>query len=271
VATDDAIGVPVGFMTVAMMQTRGLRPARLPRVVSRDFFLVGTRVFVRFSTRDGRTLRGLYSLRSQTDSRAMQHLGEIFTRYRYEHLDVAVEQTPDRIAVRAGAFVADFDTAAAGDAAPPLPAGSPFSTWKDARRFAGTMPHTCSMLDHGCVLVVEGVHQNWKPRPVRVLAAHVPSSPNARCKTPCSPVRLSSRTCPTTGTPGAAKQTPTNDEDTRWPRAAAWRHRHRALQRARLRAGDLRRRLWRRRLRRRAARGALGDPEGSSRRPWRSR
>jgi hypothetical protein len=189
----------VGFVAVAMVQTRGLRPARLPRLFGRDFFLVGTRVFVRFTTREGRTLRGLYILRSQTDSRAMLRLGDVFTRYRYEPLDVDVHRTPAQIAVRSGDFTVVVDTrprsadvAAAtapgdhgdpsddgapgddGDDAPALPAGSPFSTWKDARRFAGPMPHTFSVLDPGHVLVVEGVRQHWRPRPVRVVEARVP-------------------------------------------------------------------------------------------------
>ncbi len=189
----------VGFVAVAMVQTRGLRPARLPRLFGRDFFLVGTRVFVRFTTRAGRTLRGLYILRSQTDSREMLCLGDVFTRYRYEPIDVDVHRTPAQIAVRSGDFTVVVDirprsddvssssaapAAAAADdhgapgddvaGAPALPAGSPFSTWEDARRFAGPMPHTFSVLDPGHVLVVEGVRQNWRPRPVRVVEQRVP-------------------------------------------------------------------------------------------------
>ena len=174
--TDHGAPGPVGFVAVAMVQTRGLRPARLPRLFGRSFFLVGTRIFVRFTTGDGRTLRGLYILRSQTDSRAMHWLGDVFTRYRYELLTVDVKRSPGHIAVHAGDLAVDVDSVATPerDGAPALPPGSPFSTWKDARRFAGPMPHTFSMLDDGHVLVVEGVRQNWKPRPVRVVEARVP-------------------------------------------------------------------------------------------------
>lgn len=35
------------FVAIAMVQTRGLRPARLPGWFGRDFFLIGTRIFVR--------------------------------------------------------------------------------------------------------------------------------------------------------------------------------------------------------------------------------
>jgi hypothetical protein len=166
-----------GFVAVAMVQTRGLRPSRLPSFFGRDFFLVGTRIFVRLARPTGGHLRGLYILRSQTDSRAMQRLGDVFTRYRYEPLDVAVTRTPERIHVAAGAFDVDVDTKPApddDDDEDGLPAGSPFATWKEARRFAGPMPHTFSALGDDEVLIVEGVRENWRPRPVRVTTATVP-------------------------------------------------------------------------------------------------
>jgi hypothetical protein len=176
-----------GFVAIAMVQTRGLRPQRLPSWFGRDFFLVGTRIFVRFARPTGGHLRGLYILRSQTDSRAMRALGDVFTRYRYEPLDVAVTRTPERIHVAAGAFDVDVDTRPVtnGDGddsddvdsdggSAGLPAGSPFATWKEARRFAGPMPHTFSALSDDEVLIVEGVRENWRPRPVRVTTASVP-------------------------------------------------------------------------------------------------
>jgi uncharacterized protein YqjF (DUF2071 family) len=48
------------FIAVAMVQTRALRPKGFPRVLGNDFFLIGYRVFVRFTNREGKRLRGLY-------------------------------------------------------------------------------------------------------------------------------------------------------------------------------------------------------------------
>src|SRR3954451_16109132 len=48
------------FIAVAMVQTKDLRPRGFPRVLGSDFFLVGYRVFVRFTDSSGRSLRGLY-------------------------------------------------------------------------------------------------------------------------------------------------------------------------------------------------------------------
>ncbi len=167
----------LGFIAVAMVQTRGLRPSRLPSLFGRDFFLIGTRVFVRCPLASGKRLRGLYILRSQTNTKAMRVLGDVFTRYRYETIDVDIARDDGSIVVRAGAFHVDVDCRVDPDEAEPvvLPAGSPFSTWQDARRFAGPMPYTFSMLeDPGEVLVVEGVRSAWHPRAVRVRDHQVP-------------------------------------------------------------------------------------------------
>lgn len=53
------------FLAVAVVQTRRLRPAGLPAFLGHDFVLVGYRFFVRFTNPFGRTLRGLYILRSE--------------------------------------------------------------------------------------------------------------------------------------------------------------------------------------------------------------
>jgi hypothetical protein len=165
------------FIAIAMVQTTGLRPSRLPSFLGRDFFLIGTRIFVRFATIDGKSMRGLYILRSQTNRAAMRVLGDVFTRYRYDIIDVDVARTHNTLAVRSGDFQVEVD---AGVAAPTeqdvsqLPADSPFSTWKEARRFAGPMPYTFSALPDGNMLIVEGVRQQWQPRPVLVHRAEVP-------------------------------------------------------------------------------------------------
>src|SRR6188768_792040 len=55
----------LGFVAVAMVQTRGLRPTRTPALMGMDFFLTGYRIFTKFRTPgpEGRTLRGLRILR----------------------------------------------------------------------------------------------------------------------------------------------------------------------------------------------------------------
>ena len=79
------------FIAVAMVDTTGLRPKGFPRAFGSDFFLIGYRVFVRYTTVAGKRLRGLYILRSETDSRRMEYLGNLFTHYRYSTTDIQLD------------------------------------------------------------------------------------------------------------------------------------------------------------------------------------
>src|SRR4029078_3742023 len=52
------------FVAGARVERERRRPAFLPPLFGMDFFLAGYRIFVRFPTASGRTLRGLQILRS---------------------------------------------------------------------------------------------------------------------------------------------------------------------------------------------------------------
>ena len=46
------------FIAVAMVQTKHLRPKGFPKFAGNDFFLIGYRVFVRYTNNKGKRLRG---------------------------------------------------------------------------------------------------------------------------------------------------------------------------------------------------------------------
>ena len=73
---------------VAMVQTRELRPKGLPKFRGNSFFLIGYRIFVRYINKAGKRLRGLYILKSETDKKKMEWLGNIFTHYNYSTTDI---------------------------------------------------------------------------------------------------------------------------------------------------------------------------------------
>jgi len=161
----------LGFLTVAMVWTREMRPAGFPRWMGRDFFLAGYRIFTRMREPSGRNLRGLRILRSETDKRGMVFFGNLMTRYNYRRVDLQMEQTgPEtrvvtRLADGSTTLDLSFDAESA-DA--PLPEGSPFADWREARRFAGPMPFTFSPERDGRFVVIEGRRTDWVPRPIRV-------------------------------------------------------------------------------------------------------
>jgi hypothetical protein len=160
-----------GFLTVALVWTRGLRPAGLPAVLGQDFFLAGYRIFTRLRDESGRRLRGLKILRSETDQRRMVWIGNLLTSYRYRHVRLRVEETGAETRVQTalpdGSPTLDlrFDSHSA-PAHPPE--GSPFPDWHTARRFAGPMPFTFSPEADGSFLVIEGTRTSWVPRPILV-------------------------------------------------------------------------------------------------------
>lgn len=162
-----------GFVAAALVQTRHLRPQGFPGWLGQDFYLIGYRVFVRYPSPTGKRLRGLYVLRSETDQRRMAFLGNIFTHYRYHATDIARHDTDGRLDIRSRQ--SDFHVSLAPPAAGvALPAGSPFATWAEARRFAGPLPFTFSADVHpDRMLIVEGVRQHWEPQPVAVASCHV--------------------------------------------------------------------------------------------------
>jgi hypothetical protein len=159
-----------GFVAVAMVWTKKLRPAGCPAFLGQDFFLAGYRIFTRLN--DGsRRLRGLQIVRSETDKRRMVWLGNLMTHYRYREVSVRIQETAEQTRVETslpdGAPTLDLSFAAAADAAP-LPAGSPFGDWHTARRFAGPMPFTFSAENEDRFVVIEGSREDWVPRPVSV-------------------------------------------------------------------------------------------------------
>jgi hypothetical protein len=161
------------FIAVAMVKTRYLRPKGFPKFLGNDFVLTGYRIFVRYNTSYGKRLRGLYIIRSETDKAKMALLGNIFTHYNYQRTDIKFSRNPKQIEVvstksNLSVKVEERD----GEIA--LPVDSPFKDWKEARRFAGPLPFTFTYdSDKQEVLIIEGVREDWVPKPVKVLESKV--------------------------------------------------------------------------------------------------
>ncbi len=160
-----------GFLTVAMVWTRNLRPAGFPAIFGHNFFLAGYRIFTRLRSADGRKLRGLRILRTETDGHSMVLLGNLMTGYNYRRIRLRqiIEGNDLHISTALPDGKSTLDLKLCLDPADAaLPAGSPFPDWRTARRFAGPMPFTFSPKSDGSFVVVEGGRENWHPRPVAV-------------------------------------------------------------------------------------------------------
>lgn len=169
----DCLADKWAFIAIALVQTRGLRPKGFPSVFGSDFFLVGYRVFVKYTNVSGKRLRGLYILKSETDKKKMEWLGNIFTHYDYTTTDIGQLKHGKKIVItsKRSDFKIEIEN---GTDDIPLPSGSPFIDWKEARRFAGPLPFTFSYNSKtGKVLIVEGVRQNWTPKPIKIITCDI--------------------------------------------------------------------------------------------------
>ncbi|MFG2908034.1 DUF2071 domain-containing protein [Kitasatospora sp. NPDC048286] len=168
----DPDGTEHGFVAAAVVDTRALRPAALPARLGRDFILTGYRVFTRFPTPGGRTMRGLRILRSDTDSRMMTLGGNAFSRYHYRHARIGTRVVDGTLEfkVLSGDGRADLHVRAdLGSAPAALPPGSPFADARAARRFAGPLPYTFEYEPQTrSMIVVKATRAHWDPAPVAV-------------------------------------------------------------------------------------------------------
>jgi uncharacterized protein YqjF (DUF2071 family) len=161
-----------GFLAIALVETRNLRPAFMPSSFGLDFFLSGYRIFARYRTADGRTLRGLRILRSDTNRRSMQIFGNLLTHYAYDYSRCEVRRTEKTYAVQVRTRRGEADLKIEADISKPaasLPAGSPFPDFREARKFAGPLPFTFDYeRETHSIIRVQGVRQQWNPIPVSV-------------------------------------------------------------------------------------------------------
>lgn len=158
-----------GFIAVAMVTTQGLRPKGLPEFMGNNFFLMGYRIFVRYNSPSGRRLRGLYILKSTTDKKKMEIFGNIFTKYNYTTADFQIQEEQGQVTVESLKEKINVIIDKSKESVD-LPIGSPFPDWKEARKFAGPMPFTFSVDSiNKKVTIIEGVRENWKPRPIEVI------------------------------------------------------------------------------------------------------
>jgi hypothetical protein len=165
-----------GFVTVALVWTRALRPAGFPAFLGQDFLLAGYRVFTRLQDDSGRRLRGLKILRSETDKRRMVWAGNLLTDYKYRHVRVRTREHGSASELemwRNETRTLRLHLGLNDDPLPRLPEGSPFPDWRTARQFAGPMPFTFSPRADGKCLVIEGQRTAWEPRPIQVKEWHV--------------------------------------------------------------------------------------------------
>ena len=140
-----------------MVQTKALRPKGFPEWMGNDFFLIGYRVFVRYTNQAGKNLRGLYILKSETDKKKMEFLGNIFTHYNYATTDIHQSTQGDITEISSVKSGFKLHVEVEDEENVPLPQGSPFAGGYRRRRSRPPRP--------------------WPPGPRRVTIRQPPAGP----------------------------------------------------------------------------------------------
>ncbi|MBS1593354.1 MAG: DUF2071 domain-containing protein [Bacteroidetes bacterium] len=172
--TPDTLHDRWGFVAVAMVQTKGLRPKGFPAFMGNDFFLTGYRIFAQYINSEGRKYRGLYILGSETDKLKMKVMGNIFTHYHYTTSALVQKIEGDRIITTSASDGLRIEVERGNDKTA-LPEGSPFHDWQEARKYAGPLPFTFTYdASRREVLIIEGVRHHWRPEAVSVVDHKIP-------------------------------------------------------------------------------------------------
>lgn len=158
------------LLAVALVQTDSLRPALLPAALGQSFFLAGYRIFTTFTPPGGETVRGLRILRSDADRLGMVAGGNLLTHYNYHRCEARVDASDACIhfSVRTKDGLGSLDVRADRSIAA-LPAGSPFWSMRDARRFAGPLLFTFDYeRETDSIIAIRATRANWQPAPIAV-------------------------------------------------------------------------------------------------------
>ena len=165
-----------GFVAIALVETKQLRPSFLPASFGQSFLLAGYRIFARLGAG---ARRGLYILRSDTDKKLMTLFGNCFTHYQYRLSGMSCRMTEGLLEWRVASADAEADLLVRlrpDDESATLPLTSPFPDLRTARRFAGPLPYTFDYEKQtGSIVSIKGVRSNWEPRVVEVEVVNVPS------------------------------------------------------------------------------------------------
>jgi hypothetical protein len=166
----DTLNNKWAFIAVAIVRTNGLRPKGFPKFMGSSFTLIGYRIFVRYKNNVGNSIRGLFILKSETDKLKMKLLGNLFTHYNYDKIDIEYNTNFEKTEIASLQTGLKIEVQYVNEDTE-LPHHSPFTDWKEARKYAGPLPHTFTYNNATKqVLIIKGVRENWRPSPVKNIA-----------------------------------------------------------------------------------------------------
>lgn len=159
-----------GFVAMTVTQIQQIYPQSFPAFSVYNSFHISYRILVSYQGQAGKKLRGSYILRSETDKRSIEWLGNILTPYNFSKTDI--QQKTERETMEISSQQSNFKIliSSAKTGAPLLPPDSVFDNWESANQTIVSRPFTFSYLpDQQEILMVESISENGQPVPVEVV------------------------------------------------------------------------------------------------------
>lgn len=162
-----------GIFAIAIVKTKKFRPAFLPSWIGMNFNLVGYRFLTTYKGDDLKTIRGLKIVKSQTNQKIMQWIGDKLTQYKFNYNPINIV-TENNIVTIIGTGISIKLKMHEEEEIIPLPFNSIFDNWTQARKFAGPLLYTFEVNEKTKELsITEGTRKNWTPKPIEVISANI--------------------------------------------------------------------------------------------------
>ncbi|HEY7497728.1 MAG TPA: DUF2071 domain-containing protein [Vicinamibacterales bacterium] len=166
------------FLNIVVCHVHRMRPALAPSFLGISYWHVAYRLHVRAPLADGRSIDGLYFLRSDADSAVVGAIANRMTAFRFHPADVRFESARGgwtmRVVDRRGQGSAMLRVVPASSDIPEIAEDPPFPSIQDRERVLKYAPFGLSVSRTGTRVRIAEVKRHealWKEEPVSVEAA----------------------------------------------------------------------------------------------------
>ncbi len=157
------------IFAVAIVKTKNFRPSFLPAWMGMNFNLVGYRFLTTWKKSEGKTMRGLKIIMSQTNQKIMKIVGDKITQYKFNYNPITIKKEDCFVSIKGNGINIKLKIHEDSSQVP-LPSTSIFENWQGARKFAGPLLYTFEINeDKKQLSITEGTRKNWTPKPIEVI------------------------------------------------------------------------------------------------------
>lgn len=160
------------FWNVVVCRIEGMRPKGVPPIVGFDYWHVAYRLYVRFRTKTGEPIEGLYFLRSDCDSRLMAAAGNLVTDFNFNVARIRIDETAEATQLTVESPTAPVQVLLNGNV-PSRPADSVFKDGTAAAAALKYKPFGISILPDGNANIVRIIREEsaWVAHEQNVVSA----------------------------------------------------------------------------------------------------